>query len=520
MNKWLVPNFLKRLDTFLLENYPTIWRTRIHFVLWYAIIAIPIFFVIGYFYPIPYTQPIVDPINPIEITNEIYYLIPLAICVIGILYWAYLQYQFPLQRGEPQKALLTLFVYAIGLYTIIAFTAPAFRMGTIVHTAYNWMEEEDIQYLKKNDFFLYGFVLLEEDSIYQERADTFFQRREALFKDIWKHEDTILQNRYNPAFLDAFYKRVVKQKLIYRSDLSDLSYLSGSDWSYLSGPSYRLYWLYRSYKSYRSYESYLSYRSDRLYRSDRSDYSYYFQKNTLPKLDTKRMLRYEILPSYDTIFIRKFISYAYEELDSIRLIQYGLDTTRWSPDRMILVPNHIYQMEDAVRSVQHARVYLKEGIFGHSLWSMLLFLPLILIVFAAAPYLSFRMVLGALVGGGIIGLVSETLLESFIKEEYTFNGYAYLALPMLSFIGLVLFALWRKRNDSVLFMFHLLMVGVASILFFAIFGDKSIFQENDYGEVPFISMSKPVNLAFFGAPIIGLAGLLLMAYLQAQPKSS
>lgn len=165
MNKWLVPKFLSRLNTFLLENYPTIWRTRIHFVIFYAIIATIIFFIIGFFYPIPYTQPIVDPIQPIEITNEIYYWIPLAICIIGILYWAYLQYQFPLLRCEPQKVLLTLLVYALGLYTLIAITPIAFRMGTIVQTAYNWIDEKDMTILPEN---LYGFVLLEKDSIYKE----------------------------------------------------------------------------------------------------------------------------------------------------------------------------------------------------------------------------------------------------------------------------------------------------------------------------------------------------------------
>lgn len=53
---------------------------------------------------------------------------------------------------------------------------------------------------------------------------------------------------------------------------------------------------------------------------------------------------------------------------------------------------------------------------------------------------------------------------------------------------------------------------MTNILFFAIFGEKWIFNIKE------IFLSKTVNLAFFGVQPIGLVGVLLMAYLQMLPK--
>lgn len=60
MLREITPPFIKKLDTFLLENYPVIWMSKIHFVLWHALIVQVLLGLLGTivpFYPesrIPY----------------------------------------------------------------------------------------------------------------------------------------------------------------------------------------------------------------------------------------------------------------------------------------------------------------------------------------------------------------------------------------------------------------------------------------------------------------------------------
>jgi len=239
-----------------------------------------------------------------------------------------------------------------------------------------------------------------------------------------------------------------------------------------------------------------------------SDYSAYFQHNTLSLLDTNISMQYNVFPSFDTFYIRKETFNTREKFDFRELINDGLDTVQWNPDRIILFPKHIYQLENAVRAVQHARSYLRVGAFHHTLWNILLVLPFYTILFASIPYLLLRMIFWALIGGISVGLLSRSLLEFFIDNSYVLNGYAYLTLPILSLAILLMLVFLQKHDNLIYFIFNVLIVGVAGILLFTFFID-------DGGNI-----NKPVNLAFFGVQVIGLAGLLLMAYLQAQPKSS
>lgn len=70
----------------------------------------------------------------------------------------------------------------------------------------------------------------------------------------------------------------------------------------------------------------------------------------------------------------------------------------------------------------------------------------------------------------------------------------------------------RKQLAFVSFAFHLIVLGVLIILFLALYGDKGIFHTTA------LTINKPVDLAFYGVQIIGLAGMMLMAYIQALPR--
>ena len=39
ISNWFIPPFLRRLDAYLLRNYPVVWRTKAVFVLFYGIVA-------------------------------------------------------------------------------------------------------------------------------------------------------------------------------------------------------------------------------------------------------------------------------------------------------------------------------------------------------------------------------------------------------------------------------------------------------------------------------------------------
>jgi len=132
---YLIPPFLRRFDNFLLENHPVVWRTRIHFVLFYSILAAVVLFVAGYCYPVSATNLTVAPIEPINIARESYYFVSLAFAIVGILYWAYTQYILKVSKESLKSIFTRLGLYAVGLYTILALDTTAFRMGMIVRTA-------------------------------------------------------------------------------------------------------------------------------------------------------------------------------------------------------------------------------------------------------------------------------------------------------------------------------------------------------------------------------------------------
>ncbi len=481
MNKWLVPKFLKRLDTFLLENQPTIWRTRIHFVLFYAIAVIPFFFMLGLLYPISYSNPVVHPIEPIKIASGIYYVAPLIFCIIGILYWMYLEYQFPLQKSGLVRTLLDIFFYSIGLYFILAFTSTAFYMGLITKSAFMWITENDMEYLRENDNYIYGFVLLEEDSVYQEKGDTFFQRREAIFKNILQHEKHELQYRYNecysnywlkfenrnPAYADDLLKSSFELFTISVNNLSSTNNLKklNSDITFLSYRSYRSYGFYQLYQSNKSYTAY---KSDLLYllgfanRSwltskhlDRSlltfllymsDYSSYYSKKNISKLEN-----YKFQKDFKTIEFEELIFRIDESIQD----QYRLYTRGTGNSKKLIIPTYSYSMENVVRSVENARQYLTSNQFLCFLLSLLHLLPLICWVFAAAPFFSFRMVLWSLIVGVIIMLLSSWGFEKLIlNNSFIFNDIesfldriTYLAMPTLGLSLLMVAALFPKFNN-------------------------------------------------------------------------
>ncbi|MCB9352266.1 MAG: hypothetical protein H6573_32950 [Lewinellaceae bacterium] len=589
--KWVVPVFLRRWDTFLLERYPIVWRTRAHYVLFYASMATLLLFIIGFIYPVSATNLTVHPFSPIVLSEENFFIIPLAVLSLGILFWAYTQFQVGFPSAKPKHVLLTLLIYGVCLYTIIAITAPAFYLGTVFRTAYFFMDEADIKYWEDNDFFLYGFVLKESDSIYVKPDTSFFQEREAAFRKLWVKEENILMHRYDNSFTDTFFSTKVKWYLSKRPYLSNLLGLSDREYRVLEEAnttpteidlynylySSSLYWPSKlnlfelsfwppglnrhrpsrdrwiSWKTYDCYRNYWSYWSKGtiesldtipMYLLYMLDYQTYYQQFKLPKTNTSILEKYQIPLHYDSLQIGSFTF------------------TR---------PGYLLDMEDAIRSKRHARQYLKMGVLWHYLtflcclsFIFLLFaapseflklntikyyapfllffqvgvgrpvpipeyflssiieyyIPLLALLLFAVPYLSLRHALVAVaVAMAVIGTITMLRLENLenihlisLEGRYLLNAGAYLALPLTGLWLLYQATLQKKGDNYVPLAFHILVIGIAIILFFCLFGEKWVFTTDE------LFISKPVDLAFFGVQIIGLVGMLFMVYLQKLPK--
>ena len=92
----------------------------------------------------------------------------------------------------------------------------AFRLGTIYKTAKDLLEEEDLQYLEKNNYFLYGFIPPEDDTTVLN--DSLIKAGEIKFKQLWMVEDTILKHRYN--IKNWWYQKYLSKDLIKESEFS------------------------------------------------------------------------------------------------------------------------------------------------------------------------------------------------------------------------------------------------------------------------------------------------------------
>ncbi|NUO02659.1 MAG: hypothetical protein HUU01_18790 [Saprospiraceae bacterium] len=512
--KLLNPPFLRRLDEWLLGRYPVVWRTRGHYVLFYALLAAVVLFVAGFCWPVSVAKLTIDPIKPIVLGQDVFYILPMVILSFGLLYWAYRQYQAGFPFYQVKQIGATLLIYTVCFYMVTAVAAPAFKLGALVRTAWFLMDEADLKYWEDNDFFAYGFLLKDSDTLSIDAVpsiNSFFKEREGEFRKLRKREDFILENRYNSIFIDTLAYLSDRSYLSDLSDLSDRSYLSyrsdRSDRSYLSDRSYRSYRSYRSDRSYRSYRSDRSYLSYRSYRSDRSDRSYLSDLSDLSDL-----LDLSYLSSYEHYYHTN----QHNLINKSQLEKYAVPL-RYNSIKIdtftLTAPRFVYQMEDAIRSVRHARQYLAEWIIFRHARASLLYLPLLACLIFAAPFMAFRPALTA-IGTAIAGWMLLTfVLEvkeldpsgAFVND---INILSFALLPLTGLLMLLYPAFTQKQSRYVAFAFHLIVTG----LFVVVFSFVLDLEDTDF------AIYKPVDIAFFGVQAIGVAGAILMAYIQKLPK--
>ena len=132
----LTPGFLKRLDVYLLENHPAIWRTQGHLIIPITLATSCLLFLGGYFlYPISVHNLVISPIKEIKIQEEILFLIPFWLLLLGSIYWSFQQFQIKHQYTNLSSSFYSFLIYFVCLFLLFGIVPPSFLIGTFYSTA-------------------------------------------------------------------------------------------------------------------------------------------------------------------------------------------------------------------------------------------------------------------------------------------------------------------------------------------------------------------------------------------------
>lgn len=208
LTKWLVPPFLRRFDRYLLENYPSVWSTGGHFVLFYGILAAIGLFVAGFCYPVSFTNLTVAPIEAIDITEENYFRFSLLLVLVSLGIWInYFLFK------KIKNIQLTLTSCGISIFLLVGIIPTSYRMGIIHRTAsdsiFALANKAEIEYLEHSRYFSHGIILTDSIHIYNDsiNKEFYFNKKRQYFDMVLLEEDTLLTKRYDSNHLNQLLKR-------------------------------------------------------------------------------------------------------------------------------------------------------------------------------------------------------------------------------------------------------------------------------------------------------------------------
>lgn len=173
-----------------------------------------------------------------------------------------------------------------------------------------------------------------------------------------------------------------------------------------------------------------------------------------------------------------------------------------------------YYVEDAVRSVKHARLYWEEGIYFRHLFHLRYYLLLVALVLLGLPLLRLKNLVIIVLLIAVLGITTEAA-EFYDQEQTNLTIYwdtiQYLILPALALGGLGISVMKKKYNPSALFFFTLAIINLLiplAVIGYGPYSDKVGFGYPYY----------PSNFAFYGLQALALVAALLMPYVRALPK--
>ncbi|TAE76136.1 MAG: hypothetical protein EAZ85_00930 [Bacteroidetes bacterium] len=217
----LTPKFLKKIDRYLIQNYPVIWETRIHFVVFYSFFVGNICLaLIGNYLIFPDKKPILE---WVYLNNTLNLSISLGICVL--LLAMYLQKTRPYYTS---KEFLTRWVVACVLVVSISSNVlmiPFVNMCKI----YYWYDRNEV---KEDIIFLNAVDFLVSDS--KKFKENFIKSKLNKNKDVEKYFEKIqtiesIFNKYKNEKTDQTDTEKIIQELSQKLSLEPIikKYLLG-----------------------------------------------------------------------------------------------------------------------------------------------------------------------------------------------------------------------------------------------------------------------------------------------------
>jgi hypothetical protein len=151
----LAPAFINRIDKWLLLNYPTIWATRIHLFLWYALIGYVI--IIGTFYILP------D--DPRESSNvEMRTAITALLAAMGIILWMIFLLRFNTFKRFGKQGVFTMGVQLLIFFVIFAVAAFTLLIPPVIEKIKADNAFPNNQLIDAVNQLNYGVNVLEKDT--------------------------------------------------------------------------------------------------------------------------------------------------------------------------------------------------------------------------------------------------------------------------------------------------------------------------------------------------------------------
>lgn len=118
--QFLIPTFLKRLDHYLLIHYPLLWVSKVHYVLFYSMLALSLGGLFVYFYPL-------TPASYLP-TYEESLLVGALLVLPAAIYWIYLQVVYKVNSRHFRffaQAQFALYFLCFSIFTFLPFAFSA-----------------------------------------------------------------------------------------------------------------------------------------------------------------------------------------------------------------------------------------------------------------------------------------------------------------------------------------------------------------------------------------------------------
>ena len=134
----LVPAPLWQLDRYLLLHYPIIWRTKVHFFIWFSLIlGYGLLFGLGEWLPLQTTN--LPTLQQVDIGVAVLRLLG----VMVLAWWGYTQFRSPMMESHARQLLLTGLIYFLCFFSVMI--NPLALVVPVVHRIAQLMPDAEFQ---------------------------------------------------------------------------------------------------------------------------------------------------------------------------------------------------------------------------------------------------------------------------------------------------------------------------------------------------------------------------------------